>query len=629
MLTFFRNKMKLIFAILLVGIIPAFTLWGIGSILRAPKTTIMGEINGREVSYPEYRTAQLAVLWDALLSNRTLEPDEANDATWNRLILLDVARDYGIVVSDEEVAARITKLFQRGGRFDRQFYLDILRHNRITPAAYEEATRNSIKIERLRDLILDGVKMTEQEFVEDYNRKNRQVIVDYVLFNFNDYQEKVTPTDEELLVYFEEHKDDYRKPNETNVKYVEVAIADFMPGIAVTEEEAKTYYEENIDQFTEEKQVHARHILFKVPETAGEDVIENVRARASEVLEKAKAGEDFAELAKEYSEGPTASNGGDLGFFGTGAMVKAFEDAAFATPAGQVYPELVKTRFGYHIIKVEEIQEEKVNEFEEIKQQVTEQLKTEKADRLAREAIQEIYYQSDALDTLQKAAQELGVDVKETGFFSSSYNIPGIGTSRDFHKAAFDLDLFNVSEIVETDDGYAVLSPVERQSGVLPEFTEVKDKLTRDYKAAKSTDLAKTDAQAARSKIMSLMESKNLSFEDAAKEAGLDVQTTPPFTMTAPDPAIGYGYDLGNTLFSLSVNEVSEPIDTGRGIAIVRPVEYIEANISELPENEREQLKQQLSFQKKYMVFQEWFEGTKKNAQLIDMTAYRREQSEE
>ncbi len=622
MLTFFRNKMRLIFAILLVGIIPAFTLWGIGSIMRAPKQRVLGEVNGRKVSYPEYRRAQLAVLWDALFADRTLEPEQVNDATWTRIILLDEAKKYDIVVSDEEVADRITRIFQRGGKFDKRFYIDVLTHNQISTAGYEEATRDSIKIERLRDLLLGGIKVTDEEFELDYDLKNTELVVDYVLFPFSDYRDKIEPTDEELLVFFEENKDDYRKPNEVNAKYIQVAIADYLPNITVTEEQAKTYYEENIDQFKEEKQVHARHILFKVPETANEEMLASVKSRANEVLEKAKAGDDFAELAKQYSEGPTGSSGGDLGFFGTGSMVKPFEDAAFSIGAGEIYPELVKTRFGFHIIKVEEVNEEKVNPFEEIKQEVIDTIKNEKADELAREAIKEVYYQSDDLESMQKAADELNLTIKETGYFSTSYNIPGIGTSRDFHKEAFDLELFNVSDIVKTDAGYAIACPIDRRSGVLPELAEVKDRVMRDYKSEKASDLAKKDAQDARSKIFSIMESKQKPFEDAVTEIGLDPKTSTPFNMNAGDPAIGYGLELGKTLFSIPVGAISDPIDSGKGIVIVKPAEYKRPVLSDLSKEELDQQKQQMAFQKKYMIFQEWMDVVKKNAKLLDMTSY-------
>ncbi|MDX9702849.1 MAG: peptidylprolyl isomerase [Candidatus Auribacterota bacterium] len=622
MLTFFRKKMKLMFAILLVGIIPAFTLWGIGSLLQTPAQNVQGEINGRKVLLPEYRREQLAVMWDALFSNRTLEPAQVNDATWNRLILLDEAKKYGIVVSDEEVADRITRIFQRGGQFDKRFYIDVLTHNRITPAGYEEATRNSIKIERLRDLILGAIKITEDEFEIDYQIKNTELIVDYVIFPFGSYRDRIEPTDEEIIVFFEENKDDYRKPAEVNVKYIQVALSDFLPLVTLSEEDARIYYEENIDRFKEEKQVHARHILLKVPETADEAMVNSVKERADEILEKAKAGEDFAELAMQYSEGPTAPNGGDLGFFGKGSMVQPFEDAAFSIVAGEIFPEPVKTRFGFHIIKVEEVKDEKINEFDDIKQEVIDTINNEKADELARESIKEVFYQSDDLESMIKAAVDLKLEVRETGFFSTSYNIPGIGTSSDFHKAAFDVDLFNVSDIIKTDSGYAIACPVERRSGVLPDLAEVKERVIRDYKAKMSTELAKADAKVARAKIVSKMQEKNISFEDAVTEIGLDPMTSAPFVIDSGDPAIGYGLELGKTLFAVPAGTVSEPIDSGKGFVIVKPVEYKKPVISDIAGEELEQKKQQLAFQKKYMVFQEWMEAVKKNAQLLDFTIY-------
>ena len=622
MLQFFRNKMKIFLLIILIGIIPAFALWGVSSLFKTPTRKIMGEVNGRKIGTKEYRKAQLAILWDALLSNKDLQPDEVNEGTWNRIILLDEAKKYEIIVSDEEVAKRITQIFQRGGRFDRNFYMDVLQTNHISPSMYEETTRDSLKIERLRDIILEGVKLTDLELINRYKRENNRLTVEYVMFESKDFQEKVTPTDPELQEYFEKNKDNYRKPAEVNVNYIEVAIADQMPSVNVTDNDGREYFEDHQDEFKQEHQVQARHILFKLPENADESVIESVTARANEVLEKAKAGEDFAELAKQYSEGPSAPQGGDLGFFGKGAMVPPFEEAAFSLKAGEIYDGLVKTRFGYHIIKVEEVQEESIPAYEDIKDEVMEKLKISRADAYARELIEECYYKSDDRESMVNFAAQLDLEVKETGFFSSPYNIPNIGNSPDFHKQAFDLDLFNVGEIVKTDLAYYILSPIDKQTGVLPELSEIKDRVERDYKREKSKDQAESEANKLAEKIKTSVVSEKISFKDAVEKAGFSVETTNPFTLSSPDPVLGFVSELGNKLFTLKGDEISIPIKTSKGVFIAHALHYQEVDLENFDDAEKAKLKEEMAFQKKYLIFQEWIDNVKKNAKLVDLTKY-------
>ena len=622
MLQFFRNKMKLFLLIILVGIIPAFALWGVSSLFKTPTRKIMGEINGKKIGTQEYQKAQLAILWDALLSNKTLDPDDVNEGTWNRLILLDEAKKYEITVSDEEVAKRITQIFQRGGRFDRNFYMDVLQRNRISPQMYEQTTRDSLKIERLRDIILEGVKLTDMELINSYKRENDRLTLEYVMFESKDFQDKITPSDTEIQEYFETNKDNYRKPAEVNANYIEVAIADQMPSVNVTDNDGKEYFEDNQDEFKQEHKVKARHILFKMPENADESVIESVQTRANEVLEKAKAGEDFAELAKTYSEGPSAPQGGDLGLFGKGAMVPPFEEAAFSLKTGEIYDGLVKTRFGYHIIKVEEVQEESIPDFNDIKEEVMEKLKISRADAYARELIEECYYKSDDREAMVKFAEDLGLEIKETGFFSNPYNIPNIGNSPDFHKQAFDLELFNVGEIVKTDLAYYILSPIDKQSGILPELSEIKDRVERDYKRENAKEQAQIEADKLAEQIKKSVLIEKISFKDAVEKTGFSVETTNPFTISSPDPSLGFISELGNKLFTLKADEISIPIKTSKGVFIAHALHYQEIDLETLDEAKKEKLREEMGFQKKYLIFQEWIDNIKQNAKLVDLTKY-------
>ncbi len=147
--------------------------------------------------------------------------------------------------------------------------------------------------------------------------------------------------------------------------------------VKISDEDVKKFYDENIDKFMQGERVKARHILINTRDISEEDKAK-AKVKANEVLKRALAGEDFAKLAVETSEGPTGPTGGDLGWFEKGRMVKPFEDAAFGGEVGKVYGELVETMFGYHIIFVEGKEEAKVTPFEEVKEQLGEQVLNQK-----------------------------------------------------------------------------------------------------------------------------------------------------------------------------------------------------------------------------------------------------------
>ncbi|RJP61892.1 MAG: peptidyl-prolyl cis-trans isomerase [Candidatus Auribacter fodinae] len=625
MITYMRKRMKMIFIIILLAIIPGFTLWGIVSVVRAPREQAMGEINGRKVLENEYRQAYLATYWNARLSNRQLEGDQLNEMAWNRLIMLDEAKKYGLSVSDEEVARFLHRIFRRNNMFDKQLYIEILRRENISPAMYEEETRKSLIIEKLNEIMLGGAKVSDYEAYLDYVADNEKLTIEYVKFDVGNYMDSIKPDAQDLESFYQENSEKYKKPDEVNAKYVEVLFADHMPEEEISDNDARAYYDNNTSEYVQQKEVKARHILLKLDETAGDDVVEKVRASAQEILDKALAGEDFAELAKQYSEGPTGPNGGDLGFFGRGAMVKPFEDAAFETPAGEIYPEPVRTRFGFHIIKVDEVKEEVQKSFEEVQEEVKQKIKQLAAESEAQAVIQEIYYKSDDLRTMEQAAAESGIEVKETGFFSSPYDIPGVGVSQEFRQSAFEVDAFNISQIVETDKGYYLVSPIERRSGVIPNLTDVLDAVERAYKRDKALELASADAVQASSAIKTAMANEKVTFAEAAEKAGYKAETSTAFSRRSPDPILGYDPELGNTLFVQKEGAVTDPVNTSNGVLVAHILKYETPTREEFDAKKDDVLKQ-FSFEKKYMAFQEWFNKIKQDARLIDLTKYGNQQ---
>jgi peptidyl-prolyl cis-trans isomerase D len=342
--------------------------------------------------------------------------------------------------------------------------------------------------------------------------------------------------------------------------------------VNVSDAEVERYYNNNIDQYSTPEQVRARHILLQ---TEGKDDAE-VRARAEKLLAEARGGADFAELARKHSEDAgSREQGGDLDFFGRGRMVPAFEEAAFQQEPGQV-GDLVRTEYGYHIIKVEERRPGATRQLAEAREQIAEQLKWERAQDQARLVAERLAAETDRPADLDRAAQVQGLTVQESDFFLRDQPIPGVGPSPEVSSEAFALDVGQVSEALRTAQGYVVLAVTDRQEPRVPTFDEARERVREAVVRRKALDAAREQAAA----VAAAADGADLSA--AAKKAGVEVTSTELVARGSSLPDIGASPAVDAAAFSLQQGEVSQAIVTENGAAVVKVVERVEPAADEL-----------------------------------------------
>ena len=275
--------------------------------------------------------------------------------------------------------------------------------------------------------------------------------------------------------------------------------------------------------------MHARHILVKVANDAGEPAKTAARKKAEDLLAKVRAGGDFAALARKNSDDPgSAAKGGDLGFFGRGTMTPAFESAAFALESGKV-SDVVETPFGFHIIRTDEHKPGGVKPLDAVRDEIVQTLRGEQALELARKQAEADRRAVVRGKPLGEAAA--GRAVEETPPFAAADEIPGVGRVKAFADAAFALREGEVSDLVETDDAVYLLTPFERTEAHLPPLDKVRDRVTADARRERAEAAARTRAEAL------LARAKQTGLEKAAEEAGLKVEETGSFerqTATLP-----------------------------------------------------------------------------------------------
>jgi peptidyl-prolyl cis-trans isomerase D len=334
--------------------------------------------------------------------------------------------------------------------------------------------------------------------------------------------------------------------------------------------------------------VRASHILFK---TAGKDEAE-VRKQAEAVLKRAKAGEDFAKLANEFTEEEVGkTRGGDLDFFPRGQMAKEFEDAAYALKPGEI-SDIVKTQFGLHIIKTTDKRPASTRSLAEVKGQIEDQIKTERAQaeaqRLADEVGKLIKKPAD-LDTI---AKNRGLTVSESGFFAREEPIAGLGMAPAVAERAFEIKPGEVSDAIRTMQGFAFITGTATQAERLPTLDEVKTRVRDDVVKSKAADTARQRASAVAAQL------KSGNFEAAVKAAGLEVKTTEQIARGGAITDVGISPAVDAVAFGLQQGAVSDPIKTDNGAVIVKVLERKDVTPAEITAG-KQQLKDELVSERK------------------------------
>ena len=480
--------------------------------------------------------------------------------------------------------------------------------------------------------------VTDSEIQETYQRENTKAKLKFIRFRHYEYNSLAKVTDEEAKSHFEFNKEKYKKSDQINLKYVQIKPEDF-----VADEQIKAYYEKTKDQYSEVTEVTARHILKKVAEGASLDEKGKIRQQAAELLEMVKtevvAGKSFAELAKVHSEGPSASNGGSLGSFGRGKMVKPFETACFDELGIGEISGLVETSFGFHIIKLED---KKVNmqTFDEVKQEIkTLLIKTDAShvsQKLADNLLMDVELDDYETAMGQEAYSSRNLTIQETGLFEQdASSIPNIGsryTYGDLIEKAFDMEV-NINEMIEVKrsngevESYFVALVLEKKAAAIPEFEDVKAEVKNDLQEEKAKELAMEDAnklfkllragQSLDDLVLSYSAPENTSIkEKKVEESGL-------FSLSVNSIYVsnmGSCQDAMFKAFQMDMNEVAGPFEGDVAHYLIQLVEKDEADMEKLktdPKVRREIMKK-LVQAKKNEVFTNWYNSTRKQITVTD-----------
>ena len=489
------------------------------------------------------------------------------------------SRKQGISVSDVEIRERILALpgFQENGKFiGEQRYRQLLgmQNPPMTTSEFERSLRRALLIEKLRNTLTGWMSVSDADVVAEFKKRNEKVKLDVVPIAAEAFKDQVTVTDAELAAFFAKSGDRYRIGEKRKIKYALINVDQVRGTVTVPDAEIEAFYNQNLSQYQTPAQVRASHILFK---TEGKDE-KAVQAAAEEVLKKAKApGADFAALAKQYSEDDSNNaNGGDLDYFGRGRMVPEFENAAFAMKAGEI-SNLVKTAFGFHIIKVVDNKPDTTRPLSEVRAEIEDQLKWRNAQAEAEKQAKAVEATLKSAADLDRIAKERSLQLTETGLLLQTEPIQGVGPQPELSNRLFSMKEGEVTPAMRVATGWVFATVTGRQEAYVPKLDEVKTRVSDDVKQEKAVELAKQRAAAIAAELKAAKD-----FAAAAKRAGLEVKTTELIARGAAIPDLGISEAIDNAAFSLPQGGVSDAITTPTGTAVVRVAEKVNVTDAEV-----------------------------------------------
>jgi peptidyl-prolyl cis-trans isomerase D len=570
----------LVVAAFIIFYVPAFLGNGAGS----PGETI-GRVGGKSLAFADYQSRYFRQLkqfdrlyqgrFDAAMARRMGLPEQVfMGMVQERLVQLECKR-LGIEIDDATLARAISQdsRFQAGGRYVGAGPLRRwLEEQGRTEQQFTEDERSRLAGEQLEAVVTAGVQLSDAELERDFRRRNEQVKVEYVVVDDGRFRAAAQVSDAEVKKQFEANRESYRLPERRVVSYLMLERTAFEKQVNVTTREIETYFRNRSEEFTQPEQVCASHILIKV-RASEEDKVghadDEAKKLASSLLEQVKKGADFAALAKKSSEEEgAASSGGDLHCFARGRGLPELDEAAFALKAGET-SELVKSTYGYHIIRVTERRPEVTPPIEAVQDRIRQTLRAQRTEELFEKKAENAAEILRRGKTLENAAQALALTVAVSQPLSRGEALPPLG-SPALVARAFELKPSQAHpEPFRLPPGAAFIALKEIQPSRLPELSEVQQKVRAELVERQALQQARTLAEQLR------MQAEKAGFEKAATALGLVRKETPsPVGRGLPLSELGFNAALEEAAFNSSEKTLSPPIRVANGLAVLRVLEH-------------------------------------------------------
>ena len=525
-------------------------------------------------------------------------------------LLLQAAPRLGLEVSNAELRNHIQSypFFQQDGKFDEKRYFALLSRHRLSPQSFETQERQQLLLRKVVEEVTSFAKVSDAELQEFFRMAKEEVDVNYLAVSPEKFLARENPADDAVARYYQENEAEFRLPDRARVNYLIFRPQDYLNRVKLTPTAVEDYLKEHQDEYTRPLVIRAQQILLTLPPKATDAERRQATQKAQALLGQARAGEDFAGLARAHSQDAASRDkGGDLGLVRRGQNAPQWDNVAFGLKPGTM--GLATTDKGIYLIKLEEIKE--TEPLPDAAKQVESLLKKEQARELAKGAAQQAREELSG-GSLAQVAQKLGVPSQETPLITLSGTVPGLGLQPAFNQAALRLKPQEISKVVELTDGFAVLQGVEHQAAHLPPLARIKDQVT----AALKKSLARKQAEQEATRLLGELR-QGKPWGQVAAAAGLPVKSSGFFTRFQGFLGQRQAESITGAAFQLSQQHPypEKPLWFQNQYYLLAFKTRREPDAQEF-QKERDQLQAQFLNQKQQILFASWLDGERRNAKI-------------
>jgi peptidyl-prolyl cis-trans isomerase D len=483
------------------------------------------------------------------------------------------AGQMGLRVTPEEETQRIKEILPdawSGNTWLKDRYAtEVQTRTGMDVSEFEGLLRDEMLVDKFRQLVTDGITVSQPEIEQEFRWRNEKVTIAYALVKPTDLASSIHPSDSELSAWFAKNMSRYQIPEKRSARYALLDLSKLRASTTVSDDTLRAYYNSHIDEYKVENRAHVEHILFKTIGKTDAEIAE-IHQKAEDVLKQAKHGANFEDLAKKYSEDDgTKAKGGDLGWIVDGQTVPEFQQAAFSLPKGSI-SDLVKTQYGFHIIKVLDRETAHTKTLEEVRdsilQTVLDQKVTTEADDISNQMAGAVR-QSDR-QSLDDLAKKFHLAVGETPAASVTDTIMPLGNSPQLHQMLFALHPGELSQPLQIDSGFVIITPKNISQAHQATLAEVHDQVLADYQHEKSLALARSSAEELSKRVRA-----GEDFDKVAASLGLTVKKSDPFARNGSIPDVGTSRQLASA-FALPIGQTGTPIQSGENWVVFRTLSH-------------------------------------------------------
>ena len=504
--------------LLFLLIIPSFIFVGVNQNYFSESSATVARVDGHDIKQADWDNAHRVESDKLRAENPTIDGKLLDSAVLRYATLEKMVRERVIAAavqklhlsaSDEQLVRTlqsipaIAELKKPDGSLDQDAYRALLGAQGMTPQAFESNLRYELSMGQVLGGVSSSVFVTDAQVKQGMNALYQRREIQLAQFDAKSFAAKVQVSEADLKAYYEAHKGQFQQAEEASIEYVELNMANAEAAVVISEEDLRNYYQQNAERLAGPEERRVSHILIAASKEAPAAEREKAKAKAEELLaEVRKDPKRFAEIAKAQSQDPgSASAGGDLGMIARGAMVKPFEDAAFALKSGDISP-VVETEFGYHILAVSDIKKPEAPSFESVRSKLQADLKKQQAQTKFAEMAEAfrdgIYEQS---DSLKPVAEKFKLEIHKIEHVTRQ---PAIGAQGPLANARFLEALFSHDALESKRNTDTVeLAPNDLVAGRVVQYSpartlsiqELGDKLRVAYVAQKSQELARVEGE--------------------------------------------------------------------------------------------------------------------------------------